>query len=63
VVKGKKLPGHQGAATVTIENLEIVGLRPKENLLFLKGAVPGKKNGIVIIKPSKKVPADPAAKK
>jgi large subunit ribosomal protein L3 len=63
VFKGKKLPGHQGAATVTIENLEIVDLKPERNLLFIKGSVPGKKNGMVIIKPSKKVPANLAVKK
>ena len=63
VFKGKNLPGHQGAATVTIENLEIVDIKPDKNLLFLKGSVPGKKNGMVIIKPSNKVPANLAVKK
>ena len=63
VLKGKKIPGHLGAATVTVENLEIVDLRPEENLLFLKGSVPGGKNNMVIIKPSKKVPLTPAEKK
>ena len=63
VLKGKKIPGHLGAATVTVENLEIVDLRPEENLLFLKGSVPGGKNNMVIIKPSKKMPLNPAAKK
>jgi large subunit ribosomal protein L3 len=63
VFKGKKLPGHQGAIIVTIENLEIVDLQPGKNLLFLKGSVPGKKNTMVIIKPSKKAPANPAVKK
>lgn len=63
VFKGRKLPGHMGATTKTIKNLEIVNLKPGENLLFLKGAVPGGKNGMVIIKPSKKIPANPAVKK
>lgn len=63
VLKGKKLPGHKGAATATIENLEIINFKPEKNLLFLKGAVPGRKNGMVIIKPSKKAPANPAVKK
>lgn len=63
VFKGRKLPGHQGATTVTAENLEIVDWKVEENLLFIKGAVPGGKNGMVLIKPSKKMPANTAAKK
>jgi len=63
VFKGKRLPGHQGAATVTIENLEIVDRRVEKNLLFLRGAVPGAKNGMVIIKPSKRFAAKIADKK
>jgi len=63
VFKGKKLPGHKGAATVTIENLEIVDLRPEKNLLFLKGSVPGRKNSMVVVKASKKVPAHLVVKK
>jgi large subunit ribosomal protein L3 len=63
VLKGKKIPGHLGAATVTVENLEIVDLRPEKNLLFLKGSVPGGKNNLVIIKSSKKMPLTQAAKK
>lgn len=63
VFKGKKIPGHLGAATATVENLEIVDLRPEENLLFLKGSVPGGKNNMVIITPSKKMPLTQAAKK
>jgi len=63
VFKGKKLPGHQGVATVTIKKLEIVDIKLEKNLLFLKGSVPGKKKGIVIIKPLNKVPANLAEKK
>ena len=55
VFKGKKLPGHQGAATVTVENLEIVDRQVEKNLLFIKGAIPGGKNGMLLIKPSKKL--------
>ena len=54
VFKGRKMPGHYGAATVTVENLEIVDKQPDRNLLFIKGAVPGGTNGMVIINPSKK---------
>lgn len=63
VFKGRKLPGHYGAAAVTVENLEIVDLKPEKNLIFLKGSVPGGKNGMVIINPSKKVPANQSVKK
>lgn len=62
VFKGKKLPGHQGAVTVTVENLEIVERQVEKNLLFVKGAVPGGKNGMLLIKPSKKM-APPTEKK
>jgi large subunit ribosomal protein L3 len=48
---------------VTAENLEIFDWKIEENLLFIKGAVPGGKNGMVFIKPSKKMPANTAAKK
>ena len=50
VIKGKKMPGHYGHAIQTTRNLEIFDIRPKENLILLKGAVPGHKSGIVTIK-------------
>ena len=46
---GKKLPGHMGADKVTIKNLEIVDVRPDQNLLFVRGAVPGGENGLLLI--------------
>jgi large subunit ribosomal protein L3 len=46
---GKKLPGHMGAATVTVKNLQIVEVRPEQNLLFVRGAVPGGDNALVLI--------------
>jgi len=49
VVKGKKMPGQVGNARVTIKNLEVVDVRPEENLLVLKGAVPGPRRGLVLI--------------
>ncbi len=63
VFKGKKLPGHQGAATVTVENLEIVDRQVEKNLLFIKGAIPGGKNGMLLIKPSKRLSATTGTKK
>jgi large subunit ribosomal protein L3 len=46
---GKKLPGHMGTATVTVKNLKIIEVRPDQNLLFVRGAVPGGDNGLVLI--------------
>ena len=52
--KGKKMPGHFGNRRVTIQNIEVVEVRPEQNLIFLKGAIPGWRNGIVVIKQAKK---------
>jgi len=46
---GKKLPGHMGTATVTVKNLKIIEVRPDQNLLFVRGAVPGGENALVLI--------------
>jgi len=53
VIKGKKLPGRFGNATKTIQNLEILDIRPEENLILLKGVVPGAKTGLLKIKKKK----------
>ena len=47
VVKGKKLPGHQGVNRRTVKNLTVVDIKTKDNLLLIKGALPGFKTGIV----------------
>jgi large subunit ribosomal protein L3 len=49
VLKGKKMPGHMGVKRVTIKNLEIVKIDPEEQIIALKGAVPGSRNNIVEI--------------
>ena len=49
VMPGKKLPGHMGTDKVTVKNLTVVDVKKEHNLLFLRGAVPGAKNGIVLI--------------
>ena len=54
VMKGKKLPGHMGANRVTVQNLEVVKVDVENNLIALKGAIPGPKNGIVCISDSVK---------
>jgi large subunit ribosomal protein L3 len=50
VFKGKKMPGQMGDKRVTTQNLKIVQVRPEENLILVKGSVPGAKGGIVVIK-------------
>ncbi len=46
---GKKLPGHLGAVNVTLKNIEVVDVRPDQNLLFVRGAVPGGENGLILL--------------
>ena len=50
VFKGKKLAGHLGHERVTIQNLDVVKVDAENNLIAIKGAVPGPKGGIVILK-------------
>jgi len=50
VFKGKKMAGHLGNEKVSVQNLEVVGIRPEENMLLVKGAIPGAKRGILIIR-------------
>ena len=50
VFKGKKLPGHMGVDTVTIQNLDVVSVDVEKNLLLVRGAIPGPKGGLVIVK-------------
>ncbi|MEJ6122847.1 MULTISPECIES: 50S ribosomal protein L3 [Psychromonas] len=54
VFKGKKMAGHMGAERVTTQNLEVVRVDIERNLLLVKGAVAGAKNGNVFIKPAVK---------
>ena len=55
VFKGKKMPGHMGSVQVTVQNLEVVKVDAENNLLLVKGAVPGPKKALVTIKESVKV--------
>ncbi len=54
VYKGKKLAGHLGAERVTIQNLTVAKVDAENNLIAIKGAVPGPKGGIVVIADAKK---------
>ena len=57
VFKGKKLPGHMGVLTVTIQNLEIVDVDLTNNVILVKGNVPGAKDSLVVIKSAVKNPS------
>lgn len=50
VFKGKKLPGHMGAEKVTVQNLEVVRVDVENNLLLVKGAVPGPRKSVISIR-------------
>ena len=54
VFKGKKLPGHMGCQTVTIQNLDVVRVDLDKNVILVKGSVPGPKGAILKIKTSVK---------
>jgi large subunit ribosomal protein L3 len=55
VIKGKKMPGQKGNRRVTLMGLKIVDIRPEDNLLIVKGSVPGSRNGIVYIRKNNRV--------
>ena len=61
VFPGKRMTGHMGDVTVTTQNLEIARIDAERQLLLVKGAVPGAKNGQVIVKPAVKVKAKKGA--
>lgn len=50
VMKGKKLPGHMGVERVTVQNLDIVLVDLENNLICVKGSIPGARGGLVVIK-------------
>lgn len=54
VYKGRKLPGHMGAERVTVQNLEVIKVDTDRNLLAIKGALPGPKGGLLMVKPTTK---------
>ena len=56
VLKGKKMPGHMGNVTRTVQNLEIVSIDKENNLILAKGNVPGPKQSLVIIRTAVKNP-------
>ncbi len=54
VFKGKNMPGHMGAVKVTVQNLEVVRVDAQQNLILVKGSVPGPKKSLVMLKESVK---------
>ncbi len=50
VIKGKKMPGRMGSERITVKNLEIVQINPENNLLAVKGAIPGRKGTLLEIR-------------
>jgi large subunit ribosomal protein L3 len=54
VFPGKKMSGHRGDVTVTTQNLDVVRVDEARQLLLVKGAVPGSKNGHVVVRPAVK---------
>lgn len=50
VFKGKKMPGHYGVDRVTVQNLDVAKVDPENNVIAIRGAVPGPKGGIVVIR-------------
>ena len=56
VMRGMKMPGHMGQVRRTAQNLQIIQVREADNLLLIKGAIPGSNNDYVIIREAKKLP-------
>jgi len=50
VRKNKRMPGHMGSKRRTVQNLEVVGVRKEDNLLLIRGAIPGSKGSLVYVK-------------
>ncbi|EGF33840.1 LSU ribosomal protein L3p (L3e) [Oxalobacteraceae bacterium IMCC9480] len=61
VFPGKRMTGHMGDVTVTTQNLEIARIDADRQLLLIKGAVPGAKNGKVVVSPAVKIKAKKGA--
>jgi len=55
VFPGKKMSGHLGDVTVTTQNLDVIRIDEARQLLLVRGAVPGAKNGHVVVRPAVKV--------
>src|SRR3984885_15177471 len=63
VMRGMRMPGHMGQVTRTTQNLEVIQVREADNLLLIKGSIPGAEGDYVIIRDAKKLPRELVAKK
>lgn len=61
VFKNKSMPGRMGGENVTVQNLQVVAVRPEENLVFVRGGIPGFEGGVVVIKKARKASRKKAA--
>ncbi len=62
VVRGHHMPGHLGTEKVTMQNLEIIRVDKDNNILVVKGTVPGHNNAYIAVRSAKKIPSAPEAK-
>jgi large subunit ribosomal protein L3 len=62
VMRGMKMPGHMGQVQRTVQNLEVIQVREADNLLLIRGAIPGAKGDYVVIREAKKRPKKAATK-
>ena len=58
-MRGMKMPGHMGQVRRTAQNLEIIQVREADNLLLIKGAIPGSNNDYVVIREARNCPKAP----
>jgi len=63
VWKNLKMPGRHGNANTTVLNLKIVGMRPEDNVVFIKGGIPGSKGSLVVIRKAKRQYDEASAKR
>jgi large subunit ribosomal protein L3 len=63
VMRGMRMPGHMGQVRRTVQNLEVVQVLEQDNLLLIKGSIPGSEGDYVIIRAAKKMPKAAAQKK
>jgi large subunit ribosomal protein L3 len=50
IFKGQRMPGRMGGTNVTVQNLQVVGVKPEENLLLVRGGIPGARGSLVVIR-------------
>jgi len=62
VMRGMKMPGHMGQVRRTAQNLEVIQVREEDNVLLIKGAIPGSKGDYVVIRESKKLSREQVAR-